>query len=120
MPNLVTMDTIIVSKDSLQALLDGPNKVHVVGRALVVLFHRQTESEKQENTTKVNNAVGFTGADGRSGAITAKTYIKRGTLQDWQVERWTKKNPKGYSRLSKYWAQLNEAAVAKRQRENAA
>lgn len=107
----------IVTKDSLQTMLDSDNQtfvMHVVGRALVVLFKNQTESEKSANTVHVDNGVGFTGADGRSGCITAKTYLGRKHLQDWQVEMWTKKNAKGYSRLAKYWSQLDTAAQMKK------
>lgn len=108
----------LVTKESLQAMLDAalPEKqIQIVGRALVVLFKRQTAEERKVNTTNVDNGVGFTGADGESGGITAKSFIKHGTLQDWQLERWVRKNDKGYSRLSKYWRQLDEAAKAKKE-----
>ena len=107
----------IVTKDSLQTMLDSDNKtfvMHVVGRALVVLFKNQTANEQTANTVSVDNGVGFTHADGRSGCISAKTYIGKKHLQDWQVEMWTKKNDKGYSRIAKYWSQLNTAAEQKK------
>jgi hypothetical protein len=84
-----------------------------LGRALVVLFNNQTEAEKQINTTNQDNGIGFTGADAHSGCITAKTFLKRGTLLDWQFERWTRRNKRGSMRISKYWRQLDDAAKAK-------
>ena len=59
------------------------------------------------------NGIGFTGADAHSGCLTAKYFIKHGTLADWQVERWTKLSKSGFSRLTKYHKQLNEIAIAK-------
>jgi hypothetical protein len=85
----------------------------VVGRALVVLFNRQTASEKQTNHTKMHNDIGFTGADAYSGTITAKYYLKHKSLLDWQVRKWTKTDKNGYPRLAKYWKQLDEAARAR-------
>lgn len=106
----------IVTKQSLQEMLENPNKVyvmHVVGHALKVLFDRQTKAEKEENTTKFNNNIGFTGADGRSGALSAKSYLKNKKLEDWQVEKWLRRDKTGYSRITKYHKQLNEAALEK-------
>lgn len=112
------MSKHIVTRDSLQAMLDRDDRqfvTNVVGRALVGLLERQTADEARANTTNVHNGIGFTGADGRSGVLTAKSYIKNGTLQDWQVDRWLKKSEKtGYSRLTKYWKQLDEIAQQKR------
>ena len=103
MQNLVTQQTLI-------NLLATDKQIDVIGRALVVLFKNQTEEEKRDNDVKVNNNVGFTGADGRSGTITAKYYIKHGTLLDWQIERWMSPNVNGVPRIAKYWKQLNVAA----------
>ena len=107
----------MITKDSLQKMLDSDNKgyvMHVVGRALVALFERQTTEEQRTDDTKVDNSIGFAGCDARSGSLTAKSYLKYHALQDWQVEKWTKKGENGYSRLSKYWKQLNEVAEAKK------
>lgn len=84
-----------------------------IGRALVVIFNNQTEEEKRASDVREDNGIGFTGADGHSGCITAKYFLKHGTLLDWQVERWLKKNAKGTPRISKYWRQLNAAAQKK-------
>lgn len=98
-----------------------------VGRALVVIFRNQTDAERQSNVTNQDNGVGFTGADAHSGCLTAKSFLKRGTLQDWQIEKWTKRNRKGTMRLAKYWRQLDaeaqrkarEARLTRRQSEEA-
>jgi|SRR5690606_27778035 len=103
----------IVTKDSLLQLLETRPKEIVIGRALVAIFNYQTESEKAHNATEVWNGVGFTGADGRSGAITAKYFLKHRTLTDWQVERWMRPNKKGEPRILKYANQLNHVANLK-------
>lgn len=106
----------LVTKDSLQAMLDNADpelRIRIVGRALVVLFERQTEYEKSANTTNNENGVGFTGADGRTGVLTAKTFLKSRTLKDWQVDRWMVRGKSGYSRIVKYWRQLDQAAKKK-------
>ena len=109
------MNKHIVTKDTLLALLNNCEKMrpHVIGRALVVLFERQTAAEQDQNATTQHNAIGFTGADGYSGCLTAKFYIKHKTLLDWQIDRWMKVGKSGYPRICKYWKQLDEAAQAK-------
>jgi hypothetical protein len=104
----------IVTKDSLQSMLDNPRiRTHVVGRALVVLFENQTKDEQVMATTNKDNGVGFTGSDAFSGTLTAKYYMKHGILLDWQVEKWTKAGKNGYARLCKYWRQLDTRAQTK-------
>lgn len=111
---------VIVTRESLQAMLDNADDVkrqHIVGRALVALFDRQTQDEKRVNDTRLHNNIGFQGCDAKSGSITAKTYLARGELADWQVERWTRRGSTGFSRICKYAKQLNEIAIAKAQKE---
>jgi hypothetical protein len=104
----------LVTRDTMQTLVNNPAlRDQVIGRALVVIFKNQTASERMVNTTEVDNGVGFTGADAKSGSITAKYFIKHGTLLEWQVERWMKPGKSGFARITKYWAQLDEAAKAK-------
>lgn len=106
----------IVTQSGLQHMLDNADQEkvqHIIGRALVVLFNRQTEAEKNNNATLVYNNVGFTGCDGKSGVITAKYYLKHKSLLPWQVARWLKVGKSGFSRIAKYHKQLNEAAVEK-------
>lgn len=106
----------IVTRDTIARMLDNPNRKYVeavIGRALLALLDRQTADEKIANDTRVWNAVGFSGADARSGSLTAKFYAKHGCLLDWQVNKWTKKGRNGYPRLCKYHKQLNEIALEK-------
>ena len=110
---------MIVTKKSLQDMLayeaDEERLKQIIGRALVALFRRQTEVEKAVNTTKTVNNRGFTAADAKSGSITAKYFIKHGTLLDWQVRKWAAGMGEfGEPRLVKYWRQLNEVAEEKR------
>jgi hypothetical protein len=105
--------TTIVTKDSIKKLLEERDPAHVVGRALVVIFQRQTKNEQADNQTSERNDVGFTGFDGKGGSLTAKSYLKRGTLQDWQIKKWTKIGKDGYPRICRYHKQLNEAAIEK-------
>lgn len=110
----------IVTKQSLNHLLQDPTKrANVIGRALVVLFHNQTQSEQADNTTKIYNDIGFTGADAKSGSLTAKFYLKHGTLLQWQINRWMKPGKSGFPRLCKYHRQLNIAAERKAKEKGA-
>jgi len=111
-----TMPTTIVTKQSLLAMLQASRErqAKVVGRALVALFHRQTDDEQVANSTKHENDLGFQHSDAKRGTITAKYFLKHGTLQDWQVEPWlAPQGRKGYPRIVKYSRQLNEIALAK-------
>lgn len=106
----------IVTCESLQQLIDSasPEKqARIVGRALVALFNRQTASEQSNNSTAEYNNIGFSGADGRSGTLTAKYFMKHGKLLDWQIDRWLKPQRNGFARICKYTKQLNEIAQLK-------
>ena len=100
-----------LTRDSLNDLLDRNDKA--VGRALVVLFKRQTEAEKQENVAKIVNNLGFTKADAFKGSVTAKYFLKHGSLQDWQLNYWRARDARGSMRIGKYWNQLADEAVQK-------
>ncbi len=109
----------LVTRESLIALLNNEEKrQHVIGRALMVIFKNQTESEKSANQTTNHNNIGFTPADAKSGSITAKYYIKNKELLDWMTEKWMKPNDRGIPRIAKYWSQLNDAAITKRKIDN--
>ena len=105
----------IVTRESLQALLDNAptieRQAQIVGRALVVLFNRQTEGERSSNSTNQDNMRGFASADARGGSLSAKSFIKHSTLQTWQVQKWTATQKNGFAKLCKYHRQLNEAAM---------
>lgn len=105
----------IVTRATLLNLLEDPTKrPHVIGRALVALFNNQTRDEKSSNITNHDNMIGFSGADAKSGSITAKYYLKHGTLLDWQIDQWMR-DFRGYPRICKYVRQLNIAAQLKAQ-----
>ena len=101
-----------VTRDSLKAMVER-DPVRVVGRALVAIFRNQTEDERESNVTNELNGVGFTGTDAHSGAIAAKTFMKRGTLLDFQLEAWLKPMKNGYPRICKYHKQLNVIAESR-------
>lgn len=106
----------IVTKDSLQHMLNNPNPHYVmtvVGRGLVHIFNNQTNHEQHSNSTQLHNGIGFAGCDAKSGSITAKFYIKHQRLETWMVDKWVKKGSNGYSRLTKYHSQLNQIATSK-------
>jgi hypothetical protein len=106
----------IVTREYMQARIErnGPDLAQFIGRALVHLLRRQTQAEQEANTTSNYNERGFTPADAFTGCISAKYFLKHGTLLDWQIKKWTKPNAKGVARISKYWRQLDEEAKAKR------
>jgi len=107
---------LLVTKASLQAMLDNPNPAYVeqvVGRALSSIFEYQTADEKASNATRLHNDVGFSATDAKSGSLTAKTFNRHGKLETWQIARWTRKDDKGFSRLAKYHRQLNAIAELK-------
>lgn len=103
----------LVTKEFLKTKL-AENPTLVIGRALVAIFNNQTAEERAHNTTKFHNGVGFTGTDGRIGAITAKYYLKHKRLEDWQIKNWLKPTGKNQEpRILKYAEQLNRIANAK-------
>lgn len=115
--------TPLVTHESLQHMIDVAERIEdhqerqrrlsaIVGRALVRIFERQTEDEKRSNDTNRHNSIGFTGADGKSGCLAAKSFLKNNhMLQEWQIERWTRRGKNGFSRICKYSSQLNEIAL---------
>lgn len=108
--------TTIITKDILQRMINEASperKKKIVGRALVIVFNNQTRDERAVDHTMVHNGIGFTGADAHSGSLTAKSYLRHNTLQDWQLERWIKPDRTGYSRICKYHSQINQAAIKK-------
>lgn len=97
-----------------QLLLENDRAVE---RALVVLFHRQTNDEKLAARTKLWNMRGFTGADAHYGTRNARQVLGGRTLFDSQLNYWRRPNRRGVPRISKYWAQLVEEAALKEQRK---
>lgn len=105
-----------ITKESLIKMLKDERpgfREAVIGRALVAIFKFQTESEQAVNETRLNNMVGFTGADAYSGSLTAKYYLKHKSLLPWQVDLWMKPNVRGVPRIAKYWKQLDRVSKEK-------
>lgn len=88
---------------------------HMIGRALVALLQRQTDFEQRRNKTSVANNAGFSAADAKSGTLTAKAFMKRGRMLDWQLQKWTRDTKGGTPRIAKYHRQLNEIVEEKHQ-----
>lgn len=110
------MAQVIVTREGVQAMILNANKqkrMAIVGRALNVLFDRQTASEQAMESTTQENGIGFTQADGGIGASMAKFYNNRGYLTEKQVNYWLRPNVNGVMRIAKYHKQLNEAAIQK-------
>lgn len=104
----------IVTRESMIKMLENEAlRERVIGRALVALMKRQTEAERESNTTQNHNLRGFMPCDAKHGTISAKTFIKRKALIDFQVEHWMEPTAKGYPRIVKYVRQLNEIANEK-------
>lgn len=72
-------------------------------RGLVKVYEAQTEDEKAQGATVLNNGVGFTGTDAEFLTPLAQKYIRYGTLSDRQLGFVTKLMPK-------YAAQLERVA----------
>jgi len=106
----------MITKDFVHSMIETASdekRKHIIGRACVAVFQYQTAAEKTTNDTRVYNDEGFTSADAREGSLTAKYYLKHGTLHEWQVDKWVRVNKKGTMRIAKYWRQLDRAARAK-------
>lgn len=101
------------NKNSIEALLQ--RNYLAVERAIIVLHDRQTEDEKQSQTTKHHNKRGFGGTDATFLSSLAD-QIKRGRrLTDRQLACVRKRNKAGFSMLAKYHRQLLEEAAQRAQ-----
>jgi len=111
------MPNVIVSKEymiNFLATKDKEKVIQFVGRALVALFQRQVEEEKADNKSRIENSRGFSKPDARNGSLTAKYFMKNGTLLDWQLALWVEKEFRDRPRIVKYSEQLNEIALEKK------
>ncbi len=105
----------LVTKASMIEALNDPRpgfQARYIGKALVAIFNNQTEDEKSANSVDTHNNIGFAGCDGKNGCITAKYFIKHGTLLDWMVDNWMS-DWRDAPRITKYHRQLNEVAERK-------
>lgn len=111
-PQIVTRESLAQMIRDAQAVNDIDKLHKIVGRALVRLFERQTASEQRKNDTENVNTVGFSSSDGKNGCITAKTFLKYGSLTERQLEEWVAPwRDTGFPKICKYHRQLNEIAV---------
>ena len=81
------------------------NKPSQALKALVTLFNRQTEDEKQNEHTRHFNNVGFNHNDAKILSSIAKQYIRLGTLSERQMQVLMRLVPK-------YAKQLIEKAIS--------
>ena len=93
--------TINQVKGWIQNLLDTNDLA--VCRALVVIFERQTATEKMAGYTQDLNGVGFSGVHSEICTSFAKQFMSRGSLSPKQLEVARKI-------MKKYWKQLAEVA----------
>lgn len=83
----------------------------MLGRALVALYERQTYDEQVNDTTKLDNNIGFSACDAKSGSKAARAFLESGRLTIWQIKAWTRPTGrKGLPRICRYSRQLNEIA----------
>ncbi len=110
-----------INREKFYELLMLPNTLgmHAVGRALIAINQRQTDTEQVTATTVTNNGMGFTGADAFMGTRTAIHYYHKKFLSVKQLAYWRKPNRNGQPRICKYIGQLIIVAKAKLEREAA-
>lgn len=109
----------ILTKDKLQEMIDEapPQKQEaIVGRALVALLKRQTSEEQSSHSTIERNGQGFNGVDAEWGTICARKYQHELRMPRKMTQTWLKKNKNGYSRITRYWKQLDEEAQNRHER----
>ncbi len=104
-----------LTKEYLQALLLREDYVgmHAVGRTLVVLNNRQTDSERQMKEVLRHNSRGFTPSDAQMGTDMAEFYTLHEFLTRKQLAYWRRPNRAGVPRICKYWKQIQEEAMLK-------
>lgn len=103
----------IVTRESLRAMLessDQKQRAKIIGRALVRLYERQTQAEKNIKATTDDNNAGFASSDAKVGSRVAEGYLKYGTLLEWQIDVWMRPSASGFPRICRYHRQLNEVA----------
>ena len=83
-----------------------------VERAMLAIYNRQTQEEQRDSDTKVNNGIGFSGADASLGSYYARWILSGRNLSGKHLE-------KARSMSLKYVRQLSEIAVAKAATVNA-
>lgn len=92
------------AKEALQALLDSNDRA--VYRAILLIYDRQTEGEKETMCTIADNGIGFSGCDAELLSSFATQIKARGWLTSNQL-------PFARRKIRKYWRQLWQLAEQK-------
>lgn len=95
------------TKDEVVNLLKHSDKA--VERAILVLYHRQEQSEVVAQKTVVKNGRGFNAKDAPIFTSFAEGILKYRKLTEKQIALCRRPNSKGMPRIGKYWRQLLEA-----------
>ena len=85
------------TKEDIKTLLE--TNLFAAKKALLIIYDRQTDDEKQYKETQHRNGVGFTGSDARVLTSIAECIINGKALKDKQVEEIK-------TRMSKYYGQI--------------
>lgn len=109
------MTTNVWTKERIQSLLETNDRA--IGRALLVLYRRQTYEEQKTYETRNDNGIGFASCDARAGTGMALFFSKNNYLTTKQIAYWRKKMKSGTSRIGKYWKQLQNEIMEKEQHE---
>lgn len=88
-----------------------------VGRALVALNEKQTDSEQTQERTIVHNLQGFMVDHAERGTSMANYYKRNGFLTQKQLAFWRKETPSGRMRIAIYAAQLLKIAKEKKKKK---
>jgi len=80
-----------------------------LGRAVVLVFNKQTADEKSTEDTKHNNGIGFNGVDAKILSSIAKQFISRNSMSIEQSRIVKKK-------MQKYAMQIAKIQIAKKER----
>ena len=91
----------------------GTEGMIAIGRALLAINARQTQSEQDVEATRLHNGVGFTPADARMGTSMAKQFLSKNWLSEKQLAYWRRPNRRGVPRIFKYAEQLRDIAETK-------
>lgn len=110
------MKTIVTAESLAKMIKEASTEkqIHIVGRALVALYNRQTAVEQNVSESIARNRRGFCSADSKSGSSAARHYLSMRTLNGYELRRWLSTNFKtGRPYICKYFRQLNEVANEK-------
>lgn len=84
-----------------------------VGRALLALNARQTQDERQSETTRHHNRMGFKPCHAKKGTGMARFYSESGFLTPKQLAYWRTVTPSGKMRIEVYAGQLLKVIAEK-------